>query len=432
MGGKVLNAYLPPVGPAITAYGPVDYTHKDVTDLWGAQAELDAILPLHHDTYYKTDHDRVTAHIGTSNGRVFLHRKDTDPWEVPHGMTAKQTMRLLDKLASLLHCRALHYSPQTRGLEMLRYMATPQAERPAERHPLADHIGDTSKERVYSGSAFDRELPPSWDQRDPAVTPNFTKRLYDRSQVGWLLHKYDYRASWPAAAKTATMGFGPCLHHPRFDPRVAALWPVQLAKPFPVTNRPIMFSGYYDTAIVRAALDNGQAITIAPGWGWAYNGTPMRQWVERLFSARDKAHGEGRTRAEGDYLVAAIKMIYTRAQGALDSYRQSRPWAFQPHWYYALRAESARRMWKAYTNGPMHAYHVGMHTDTLFALTPKEISPYEVFPFASVNAWNPGTLRYEGSAPLTREMYDMLGGPGSELSDLLRRRNCLEQWEVER
>ncbi len=403
-----MNAYLPPTGPAITAYGPVAYTHPDVTDLWGAQSELDAVLPLHHDTYCKTDHDRLTAHIGTANGRVFLHRKDTDPWEVPHGQSAKETMRLLDKLASLLNVKALHYSPQTRGLEMLRYLATPDK------------------------AAFDRELPPTWDQRDPAVTPNFTKRVADRSQVGWLLHKYDYRASWPAAARTAPMGYGAALHLPRFSPSVPGLWPVQLAKPFPVTNRPIMFSGYYDTAIVRAAMDNGQNITIAPGWGWTGGGTPMRAWCERLFSARDKAHGEGRTKADGDWLVSAIKRIYTRTQGALDSYRQSRPWAYQPHWYYALRAESARRMWKAYTNGPLSAYHIGMHTDTLFALTPREISPYEVFPNASANAWNPGSLRYEGSTPLTREMYDMLGGPGSELSDLIRRRNCLEQWEVGR
>jgi hypothetical protein len=386
-----------------TAYGPVAWGHPDLTDVWCSLEYLDDLLRAltHLSPYVRTEQDRLSAHIITERGRVFLHRLDTSPWHPPRANDAKTTLRLLDKLASILKVRALMYSPVARGIANLDFVR-------------ADH-----KEW------FARELPPNWGDKDDAVTPNFTRRITDHKQRDWVLHKYDLRAAWPAAARTTLLGFGP-VSVVKWDGSRPGLWPVKLRKPV-ATHAPIIVSGYYDTAIVRAALDAGQDITILPGQGWNSYATCLRSWTERLLRARSTAPGEAATPQDAAWLIASIKAIYTRSGGALASFKQSRAWAYQPHWYYAYRAESARRIWRRVNdlNNPNAAYIIGVDTDTLYTLTPPEMSPYAVFPDAHPDAFNAGRLRYEGSANMTRELFDMLGCAGSELTARLRETRAL-------
>lgn len=396
-----MNGLLLPSGQQIlTANGLLPAHSPLPNDLWGQPDVIERYLGDMEGAFIRREYDRITAHVTTSLGRVFVHRIDTDPWQPLRNTNARHTLRMMDSLARELKVKALHYSPQSRGLSIVDFSRT--------EHP----------------EWFERDLPEDWDLRDGGVTPNFTRRIDDPKQIGWYLHKYDMRAAWAAAARTAQMGYGEVRRVMEFDPARPGIWPVKpntlIANP-----QPIMHAGWYSTEIVRAAKNAGLNIGVGPGWCWSEQSTPLRSFIERLFRARDGALHPAYTEDESAWLQDSIKRIYTRTQGALDSYKQSRPKLFQPHWYYTLRAESARRVWKLYD---LTAYSIGIDTDTVYCVAPADISPADIFPGSSPTAWQPGKLRYEGYTPLTRELYDMLGCPASEISQYIRQRNCLEPW----
>lgn len=376
-----------------------------IHDVWGFRADIDDYLEAEPTAFIRTERDRITAHIGTLFGRQFVHDIDTDPWQPLRG-NAWESLAMLDTFTALLGVKALHYSPQSRGLSILDFSR-------------ADHP-----------EWFAREIPPDWEHKDDAVTPNFTRRIFDWKAVGGYLHKWDTRAAWAAAARTTPQGYGEMRRVNKFDPKIPGIWSVMLRKPR-VNPSPIMDGGWYATEIVRAAIDCGSDVAVGQGWTWANNATTLRPFCERLFKARAAAapppgieYTEG---TQGWWIQSSIKRIYTRTFGALDAYRQSRPKLYQPHWYYALRAESARRMWKLYESS---SYFIGIDTDSLFAVAPRDVDPLTITPTSPPGTETPGRLRYEGCTPLTRELFDMLGNaPGSAISAWIRERNCLQEWE---
>lgn len=385
----------------VTQYGVVQLGHPELTDVWGTLEQIQTLVNA-EESFYREDGDRISAHIQTSRGRLFLHNRHNDPWQPPT-KSRKDALWCLDKLADLLDVRALYYSPTARGISMLDFT------------------------RGKHKDWFSRELPPDWDKVDTAVTPNFTRRI-DRACIGWNLHKFDTRAAWLASARTAPCGFNQWRRIAHFDPRAAAIWPVKLNKGR-ADPGPIVFSGWYDTAIVRAAMAMGQDITIMPGQGWTGQTTALRPFCERLVRARSGVDGATPARWDRrDWLIGAIKAVYTRTFGSLNSHRKAQPWTYQPHWYYSLRAESARRMWAAYDSLPH--YTIGLDTDSLYCVAPPDVSPFAIVPSATTDAFNPGKWLYEGFCPLSRALYDVLGGKGSDLRKELDARNALQPWEA--
>lgn len=375
-----------------------------LTDIWGRYDVLRGELSAIPGAFHSTKNGALFGSYIGGKGRVYYHDSLSDQWEPPAGLTAAETLRLLDKLASLLRRRALQYTPSYRGVSILAstYLAHPE----------------------YFTS---EELP---EKITASPVPNFTRPMRYDPAVKYL-HKFDTRAAWLSSARTAPCGYGERRLVSRFDPTREGLWLVRSKVAGP--HRPITRSGWYPTAIVRAAHHANLGIEVQTGWVWEHTVTALRQFSETLVQARSNAAGEAANKTELAFLESSIKKIYTRTFGRLEKGERGRMWAKQPHWYASLKAESARRVWRAYSETPEA---IGIDVDSIFVLSCNP-SPEEVFrtapgkPRSHPLAYNAGKWRYEASYPVSGSLFRNTGGTGAAFSAYLRTLEPLNLWAVQ-
>lgn len=203
-------------------------------------------------------------------------------------------------------------------------------------------------------------LPPADLPHVTPAVPHWSRPLAPGEAERPWWHWYDLNAAYVASAGSTPLGVGTPSGDlwgvPDQQGKRAGIWPVKVNGANPV----IQFDGWYDTAIVRAALamqrKSGEIAT-GQGWIWADSDYCLRRWADRLWAARE-------TFAAGDHRigVATIKAIYTQAFGSLNSaLRGDKPSPhYRPHWYEAIRGESSRRVWAAVQKYGAFAVNVDM------------------------------------------------------------------------
>lgn len=334
----------------------------------------------------------LSAKLGLS----YLHNAATSDW-LPSGFSAsvKAILTDLDALAAALKVKSLGYSPQWRGIACLAITR--------QQHP-AWFVGPKPKN-------------PNHD-----AAPNFSIPI-PWSSVGYCLHTYDKNADYLACARTTPLGIGEPRYTREFQPRRAGVWDVQAAKSLATSYHcPIRESGHYDTATVRAALDRNTDVRVLGGWYYPESPTVLRAWAERVAAARQAVLDST--------ALPPLKALYTQSLGALAAERADRQWTYRPHWWYAVLAESARRMHMLLAATP-EIYACA--TDRIAVVT-QERNPYIALPGCTpTNQDAPGRFRYLGSQIVSRETCRQSKNVrnGAELFDWLDDRNSWENWGEE-
>lgn len=192
----------------------------------------------------------------------------------------------------------------------------------------------------FRGTVAPLDLPP--------ITPcalHWARPVAPQEGAWW--HFYDLNAAYVAAMQSTPLG---ALQPVKatFSPedsvgRRAGIW--QCAINGRGVNPVIRWDGWYDTAIVRAALAaDPQSVNVGGGWVWPVSPYGLRRFADRVWGARVACQEAGDTVG-----VQAVKAIYTQAFGSLNSARRGdapSPY-YRPHWYEAVRGESTRRTWAA-------------------------------------------------------------------------------------
>ena len=320
----------------------------------------------------------------TGRGAVFIHDARQSDWLEPPAAIA---LAACDDALAALRCNYLGYSPAWRGMQLL------------------------NRTRALHREWFDYPNPPEGgkqhDRPPDFITPPCGR--YD----GHYLHIYDMRAAYPAAARSVVLGWGETTYTRTFNPRAAGLWNVTL--PSPVTVGPITAPGTYDTATVRAQLHLNLPCTILGGRVFTAHATVLRQWSERMAEARAALDGNPAA-------LALVKKVWTRTLGRLANPKSE--WAYHPQWWYAIVAESGRRVWYQIKDRPEV---IGAATDTIIVRStdPNPATAYP--PYGARTTTGPGTLRHVGMVEWSRGIADLAStaGSGGRFMRELESRHCL-------
>lgn len=188
------------------------------------------------------------------------------------------------------------------------------------------------------------------DSAPPADLPHINPCVLHWSrpvqpEEGEWWHFYDLNAAYLAAAQSTPLGAGKPIpaSWDGLDStgRRAGIWQCAVLGDNPV----IRMDGWYDIAVVRAALDaNPRTVGVGGGWVWPQSPYGLRRWADRLWAARRACQV-----ADDPIGVQAVKNIYTQAFGSFNSAQRGtlRSAYYRPHWYEAIRGESTRRTWRA-------------------------------------------------------------------------------------
>lgn len=380
------------------------FADRGVRDVWTDTATVTALAGEQKGRIW-SGRGRTVAEYANTSGRVFLHDYASDTWQQMHidQRNAAESLRRLDRFAALLNVKTLQHSPGYRGISTL------------------------AKQRLHHAERFEYE---PFTERCDTIIPNVCKAVqYRDTQGGQYLHAYDLRAAWLSAARTTPCGYGALRFVTKWDDRLTGYWVATLKSDVPVTS-PIRHSGIYPTAIVRAAKMRGANIVVESGWIYEYQADSLRWWCEWLGKARQAGMSVSDP-LDVMYNETMIKLIYTRTFGTLDRKSRERAWQYQPHWYDALKAESARRCWQIFDLNPSA---IALDVDTIYLLT-NERNPVAALTvpgnrIASANATAIGSWRYKGSCVPDKSLVDATGGKGSDLSLYLRQRNALQDWST--
>jgi hypothetical protein len=243
------------------------------------------------------------------------------------GQPAAAIVRTILRIETALD-QPLRWSPATVGLRLIR-----------------DTFGYRRKDDAGSRLRWRDGAAPAELPAITACALHWSRPLtVDEAARDWW-HFYDLNAAYVAAMQSTPVGvLAPVKAW--WEPvdaagKRAGLWQITVSGANPV----IRFSGWYDTAIVRAALAaDAASVQIGAGWVWTTSVYALRVAADRLWAARVACQEAGD--AAG---VAAVKAIYTQAFGSLNSPRRGDQPSdyYRPHWYEAIRGESTRRTWAA-------------------------------------------------------------------------------------